>query len=128
MLRRLEAGCFRAIKICVGGLLAIYVVSFDPPLIEVCSFVSCKFAHSPAHWTTLICFAIATPLLVTEFWAIAIKVGAQHVVPFEHELSAPLAALQSYPIRNVGPAQPFYVGAGPCFYGDGVPGGASCPS
>ena len=127
MLRRLAASCFRAIKIFVGGLLAIYVVSFDPPLIEVCGFVSCKLVRSPAHWTTLVCFAIATPLLVTEFWAIVRKIGAQHVVQFEHELTAPHTGRGSDPILNVGTPIDLFL-AGPCIYGDGVPGGVYCPS
>ena len=114
-------------KIGIAGLLASYVVAFDPPVVMHCDW-TCQPVLSPVHWTSLIIFAIVAPLLLSEFWSIVRRQAVESVEKFEHELSAPHTGVVEDLViyANSGPGFDFYL-YGPCYYGN-VPGGMWCPS
>ena len=93
MLFRIVSGVLRVLKLLVAGLVAIWIVSFDPPLGQVCHFFGCKLTYSPAHWSSVLLFLFAAPLLVHEFWQI---VRGKNLTLLEqpfHELTAPHTGL-----------------------------------
>ncbi len=126
MLGKLLRKLGRTVRIVIGGSLAIYVVAFDPPIVEICGFVGCSPVYSPAHWTSVVLFLIAFPLLFAEFVAIVRSQKAESIRAFEHELATPHPGVEPTMFITVGGISYFnFYSDGPSFFVS-APGGEFC--
>ena len=89
MLKRILSVVLRTLKLVVSGLVALWIVSFDPPLDLVCRFHECKWTYIQAHWSSVLLFFVAAPLLLHEFWRIVRGRPLGQPEALAHELSAP---------------------------------------